>query len=297
MGCPKSAGTQIGATLIEVLVAALVGSIGLLGTAGLMTMTAKANHSAYENAQAGVAAQSLIDAMHINPAAVAADSYDGSFDAADAAAADCAKQACTPTQRASYDRARFSRVIATTLPNAIAHLKCEAGGAAAETTCRLQVDWSPQALASNDKQAVAVAGLDIRAMICDRLSEWCNAHGCVPFVATRTGFSLIELMIAMLLGLMLSEGIYVLLSTSSRANATQLALARLQDSGRVALETIASDLRSAGHMPCGAQLQSQVFSDALATHVIGAPTSAAPPAWRDRWPTIPAGPRAVPFRQ
>ena len=107
------------------------------------------------------------------------------------------------------------------------------------------------------------------------------------------GFSLIELMIAMLLGLMLSEGIYVLLSTSSRANATQLALARLQDSGRVALETIASDLRSAGHMPCGAQLQSQVFSDALATHVIGAPAQCRATAWRDRWPTIPAGPRAV----
>ena len=142
-----------GTTLIEVLVAALVGSIGLLGTAGLMTMTTKANHSAYENTQAGVAAQSLIDAMHINPAAVAADSYDGRFDAADAAAADCAKQACTPAQRASYDRARFSRVIATTLPNGIAQLKCEAGGAAGETTCRLQIDWSPQALASSDKQA------------------------------------------------------------------------------------------------------------------------------------------------
>ena len=111
------------------------------------------------------------------------------------------------------------------------------------------------------------------------------------------GFSLIELMIAMILGLMLSEGIYVLLSTSSRANATQLALARLQDSGRVALETIASDLRSAGHMPCGAQLQSQVFSDALATTCHWRARECCATAWRDRWPTVPAGPRTVPFRQ
>ena len=153
MDCPQRARTQEGATLIEVLVAALVGSIGLLGTAGLMTMTAKANHAAYENAQVAFAAQSLIDAMHINPAAIAAGSYDGSFDAADAAAADCAKQACTPTQRASYDRARFSRVIATTLPSATAPSAMRGRGGRRGATCRLQVDWSPQALASNDKQA------------------------------------------------------------------------------------------------------------------------------------------------
>src|SRR6185437_5606570 len=36
------------------------------------------------------------------------------------------------------------------------------------------------------------------------------------------GFSLIELMIAMMLGLLVAEGIYLLFASSSRANAVQL---------------------------------------------------------------------------
>jgi type IV pilus assembly protein PilV len=133
-----------------VLVAALVGTVGLLGIAALMTKTAKANHAAFEDAQAAFAAQSLIDAMHVNPAAIAANAYAGSFDAARNATADCAAQACDPTQRAGYDRARFGRAIAAALPNAAANLKCDIDASSGTTTCRLEVDWSAQALATND---------------------------------------------------------------------------------------------------------------------------------------------------
>jgi type IV pilus assembly protein PilV len=146
--CSRANRRHSGATLIEVLVAALVGSIGLLGAAALMVHTAKANLFALENVQAGIAAQSLIDAMHVNPLAIATHAYDGSFGASDAAGPDCARQPCSTAQRAGYDCARFKRTIAATLPNATANLKCDVGAAAAETTCRLEVDWSGQAVAS-----------------------------------------------------------------------------------------------------------------------------------------------------
>lgn len=90
-----------------------------------------------------------------------------------------------------------------------------------------------------------------------------------------SGFSLVELMIAMVLGLLLAEGIYVLFAASSRNNATQFALSRLQENGRIAIDTLAADLRLAGRLPCGTRVQPQVFSDALAAHVTGAPAIAA----------------------
>ncbi len=106
-----------------------------------------------------------------------------------------------------------------------------------------------------------------------------NAFGPIQYRCRRgsSGFSLIELMIAMVLGLLVAEGIYLLFASNSRANAVQLALSRLQENGRIAIDTIAADLRLAGHMPCGSQRAPQVFTDALATHIVAASASASTP--------------------
>ena len=98
--------------------------------------------------------------------------------------------------------------------------------------------------------------------------------------AKTRGFSLIELMIAMVLGLLLVEGIFVLFSVTGRVNATQAALSRLQENGRIALNVISEDLRLSGYLPCGSRVQPQVFSDGLANHISGAPATAnAPTGW------------------
>ncbi len=94
------------------------------------------------------------------------------------------------------------------------------------------------------------------------------------------GFSMVELMIAMLLGLLVAEGIFVLLSETNRVNATQIALSRLQESGRIALGGVIDDLRSAGQLPCGSRIRPLVFTDALANHIAGVPGAAnAPQDW------------------
>jgi|GEM_PF-5434970 len=136
-----------GATLIEVLIATAISGVGLLGLAGLMTISAKADHAAYESTQAGLAAQMLIESMHVNPAAVATGGYDGSFVALDDSPSDCGAQGCNAVARAAYDRRRFASMLAASLPDASASLGCNTSAAHA-ATCRLQIDWTQLPFAS-----------------------------------------------------------------------------------------------------------------------------------------------------
>jgi len=67
---------QSGFTLLEVLVAVLVLSIGLLGLAGLLASSIRNNQSAYQRTQATWLAYDIVDRMRVNrPAALASD-YD-----------------------------------------------------------------------------------------------------------------------------------------------------------------------------------------------------------------------------
>jgi type IV pilus assembly protein PilW len=60
------------------------------------------------------------------------------------------------------------------------------------------------------------------------------------------GFSLIELMVAMALGLLVSAGIVTAFSATSRSTKAQNALARVQENGRYAMTRLESDLRMYG---------------------------------------------------
>lgn len=69
--------------------------------------------------------------------------------------------------------------------------------------------------------------------------------------ATRiAGFSLIELMVALALGLLLSVGIVTLFGATSKTNKVQDALARVQENGRYAITRINSDLRMLAGQYC-----------------------------------------------
>lgn len=62
----------------------------------------------------------------------------------------------------------------------------------------------------------------------------------------HSGFSLIELMVAITLGLLLTAGMIQLFSSSKLTFQTNDALARVQENGRFALEVLKRDLREAG---------------------------------------------------
>lgn len=67
---------QCGMTLIEVLIALLVLSIGLLGIAGLQLTGLRENQNAQYGTQAIYLANDMADRMRANPAGVAAANYD-----------------------------------------------------------------------------------------------------------------------------------------------------------------------------------------------------------------------------
>jgi type IV pilus assembly protein PilV len=72
---PRLVQPDSGFSLVEVLVALLVLSIGLLGIGKLVLFSARANDSAYLRTQATAVAYSILDAMHANRQAAINGSY------------------------------------------------------------------------------------------------------------------------------------------------------------------------------------------------------------------------------
>lgn len=67
---------ESGLTLIEVLIALVVLSIGLLGLAGLQAQGMRFNHEAYLRTQATILAYDMLDRMRANRAAALSGNYD-----------------------------------------------------------------------------------------------------------------------------------------------------------------------------------------------------------------------------
>jgi type IV pilus assembly protein PilV len=80
--------SQSGFTLLEVLIAMVVLSIGLFGLAGMQTMTMRANTSSYHRSLASMLANDMMDRIRSNPtiAKASSDDYQGTWDQAAAEA-------------------------------------------------------------------------------------------------------------------------------------------------------------------------------------------------------------------
>lgn len=65
------------------------------------------------------------------------------------------------------------------------------------------------------------------------------------------GFTLVELMIALVLGLIVIGGVISVLLSNQQTYRTNNALSQLQDNARTAFELMARDIRQAGSSPCG----------------------------------------------
>jgi type IV pilus assembly protein PilV len=107
-----------GFTLLEVLIAMLVLSIGLLGIGKLMMLSARANDSAYMRSQATALGYSILDAMRANRQAALTQAYDtgmGVFPGPPAPACAVATP-CNSGQQAQNDLNLWGNSLATQLP-------------------------------------------------------------------------------------------------------------------------------------------------------------------------------------
>jgi len=116
--------------MIEVLVALVVLSVGLLGLAGMQLTGLRYNQGAYSRSQATLMAYDIIDRMPANSDGLAAGAYDTAIDTktsstcgASAAACVSSVAGCSPAALASGDKYEWCQLFNATppiLPNASA---------------------------------------------------------------------------------------------------------------------------------------------------------------------------------
>ncbi|MDO9506079.1 MAG: prepilin-type N-terminal cleavage/methylation domain-containing protein [Hydrogenophaga sp.] len=83
-----------------------------------------------------------------------------------------------------------------------------------------------------------------------------------PTSARQAGFSLIELMVALVLGLVVVGGVINIFLTNQQASRSNEDLGRLQESSRLSFELMAREIRQAGGNPCGALVTANVLNNA-----------------------------------
>ena len=146
-----------GFTLLEVLIALLVFSLGLLGMAGLLILSVKANHSAYLRTQASFLAQSMADRMRANIPRVWTADYDQDYPTGDTDPC-TSGGTCSRADVATRDKAMWSTQLTDFLPNAAATIACtpnagatvtaldQENGAPYDGMCNMVITWSEATL-------------------------------------------------------------------------------------------------------------------------------------------------------
>lgn len=144
---------QRGISLIEVLMAVLIFSVGLIGLAGLMAMATRSNHAAYQRTQATFLAEGMVDRMRANPLGVWEGGYDDTGYPV-AGSTNCEGAACTPASLATRDKQVWSTLLTTFLPDPGATIRCTSAASFSPTTdhlkrrppygghCAMTVSWS-----------------------------------------------------------------------------------------------------------------------------------------------------------
>ena len=94
---------QTGTSLIEVLVAVVVVSVGLVGLAALQTVSMRNNQSAYLRSQATILVYDMLDRMRAHPDAATTGQYVIALGAPSAIATNCESTACSTTDMTTFD--------------------------------------------------------------------------------------------------------------------------------------------------------------------------------------------------
>jgi type IV pilus assembly protein PilV len=167
---------QQGFSLLEVMVALVVLSVGLLGVVKLESVAYSSTNVANKRSIAALEASSLAASMHVNRgywtspdvsgaritvtngvAAVAASAP--SLATAITAAKLCTSLTvpCLPANMAAYDLARWGAALQLLLLNlnSTATITC---GTSNPISCMINITWSENAVATNAQETVALAG-------------------------------------------------------------------------------------------------------------------------------------------
>lgn len=95
--------SQAGFTMIELLVALVVLSVGLLGVAGIQALGLRTASVALDHNTATLLAVDITERMRVNRTAFQAGLYDGQFDEDNQPLGSVCTSGCTPEQQAATD--------------------------------------------------------------------------------------------------------------------------------------------------------------------------------------------------
>ena len=125
-GLNAMAKKQQGSTLIEVLIALLVLSFGMMGMAGVQSVSLRGNQAAYFRTQATTLSMDIVERMRANLTGVGAGAYNN---VTGAATASCFTTAgCTSTQMAAQDMSDWLAQVTALLPEGTAVVCLDSGG-------------------------------------------------------------------------------------------------------------------------------------------------------------------------
>lgn len=157
-----------GFSLIEVLVALVVITVGLLGIGKMQALAIASTHSAGMRSLAAIEAASLAASMHANrdfwdasppvTTTISGTTITSTTSGFPAAGADCTKSGtapCDPTTLAAYDLEQWTLALNELLPNVSATVNCP--NSAPPLSCTIQISWAEKAVAINTTEATAVS--------------------------------------------------------------------------------------------------------------------------------------------
>ena len=155
---------QRGFTLLEVLVALLVISIGLLGIAGMQALAINNTSVARVQSLAAIHASSLASAMQANEAywtnGSLANTTVVNTTLSDATlngqATNCWSATCTAVQMAAWDLKQWGQALQNTLPGGNGQVTCTTV-VGTPITCTITVRWQEKTVGLNSGQGTAAA--------------------------------------------------------------------------------------------------------------------------------------------
>lgn len=130
-----------GFSLLEVMIALVIFSIGILGMAGLLMLSVRTNHSAYLRSQAGFLAQGLADRMRLNMPALWTDQYNLAYPVGGTPST--CTTGCNIAAIVSRDSIAWSRSLTQLLPGPTATVGCVLNPGALVPSNQQMLDRAP----------------------------------------------------------------------------------------------------------------------------------------------------------
>jgi type IV pilus assembly protein PilV len=151
-----------GFSLMEVMVALVVSTVGLLGLAKMEALALSSTSVAGSRSLAAIEASSLAAAMHANPGYWATGgalplitiSAGSPYPIVTSCVNNPGTPSCIPANMAAWDLNAWSTSLNQVLPGSLATITCSPGGAGSPVTCTIQLQWTENGVAVSAQQSL-----------------------------------------------------------------------------------------------------------------------------------------------